>query len=93
MYGGNWRCGDITGRKNMRDKVYRRNEIQKAKRRAYQVLREWDFKPEDIDARRIGVVASTHGKPCSCPGCGNPRRYFKELTIQERKENEDLKFR
>jgi len=23
-------------------------------------------------------------KPCSCPECGNPRKYFGELTIQER---------
>lgn len=23
--------------------------------------------------------------PCSCPMCGNPRRYFGELTLQERR--------
>lgn len=23
-------------------------------------------------------------KPCSCWMCGNPRKYFKELTMQER---------
>lgn len=24
-------------------------------------------------------------KPCSCPMCGNPRKFFGEKTIQERK--------
>lgn len=25
---------------------------------------------------------------CSCSGCGNPRRHFKEITIQEKKQLE-----
>ena len=24
-------------------------------------------------------------RPCSCPMCGNPRRHFGELTVQERR--------
>jgi hypothetical protein len=24
-------------------------------------------------------------KTCSCPMCGNPRKFFKEVTMQERK--------
>lgn len=24
-------------------------------------------------------------KPCSCPMCGNPRKHFGELTIQEKR--------
>ena len=71
----------------MRDRAYRRKEISKAKQRAYKVLKDsWAYNPEDIDPKNIGKVASTHGKPCSCYMCGNPRKYFKELTIQERRE-------
>lgn len=29
--------------------------------------------------------AAQHGKLCSCQMCGNPRRYFGEETIQERR--------
>jgi hypothetical protein len=31
---------------------------------------------EEPDAAWLGVMTSTHGKPCSCGlGCGNRRRY------------------
>ena len=71
----------------MRDRSYRRAEEVKAKRRAVKVLKDsWDYDPEDINPRNIGKIASTHGKPCSCYMCGNPRRHFKEPTIQERKQ-------
>ena len=35
-------------------------------------------------ARRVGLHAAT-GRVCSCWLCGNPRRYFGELTVQERR--------
>ena len=28
-------------------------------------------------------------KPCSCHMCGNPRKHWKELTIQEKRKNSD----
>ena len=31
-------------------------------------------------------------KDCSCRMCGNPRKYFKEKTIQEKKFEEKYKF-
>lgn len=34
--------------------------------------------------RKLGMVVST-ATPCSCPMCGNPRRYVGELTMQERR--------
>ncbi len=27
---------------------------------------------------------------CSCAMCGNPRKYFKEMTVQERRANQKL---
>lgn len=35
-------------------------------------------------ARKLGMVVST-AAPCSCAMCGNPRKYFGELTAQERR--------
>lgn len=40
---------------------------------------------EEIDERKVGITASTHGKPCSCMACGNPRKYFGEVTVQEKR--------
>lgn len=44
--------------------------------------------PGEEDPRVIGLGASTHCKPCSCAGCGNPRRHWSGdyggLTRQER---------
>lgn len=34
--------------------------------------------------RVIGMLAHT-ATICSCHMCGNPRKYFKELTIQEKR--------
>lgn len=36
------------------------------------------------DPRIRGIHAATR-KPCSCWMCGNPRRFFREPTIQERR--------
>lgn len=27
---------------------------------------------------------------CSCPGCGNPRKHFGEVTLQEKKDRENV---
>jgi len=36
------------------------------------------------DPRAIGRLAHTR-TPCSCAMCGNPRRFFKEPTLKERR--------
>lgn len=43
----------------------------------------WGFSDDMITKRAIGHTASTHGKPCSCWMCGNPRKYWNEKTKQE----------
>lgn len=40
---------------------------------------------EELNDKDIGIMASTHGATCSCPICGNPRKYFNEKTLQEKK--------
>lgn len=37
------------------------------------------------DSNKAAGTYANHGCSCSCVMCGNPRRYFGELTIQERK--------
>lgn len=34
--------------------------------------------------RKLGMVVAT-ATPCSCPMCGNPRKYWGERTMQERR--------
>lgn len=42
--------------------------------------------------RNIGIESDTP-KRCSCWKCGNPRKYFGELSLQEQREfQEDLNF-
>ena len=79
----------------IRDRAYRRSQTVKAKKKAkflMEKIQGWAVMSQDgtknmdwISPRMIGVQASTHSKPCSCMGCGNPRRHFGELTVQERR--------
>lgn len=39
------------------------------------------------DPRRIGMIAHTR-RLCSCWMCGNPRKYWKQKTIQESRARE-----
>ncbi len=80
----------------MRGIAYRRWTLDREKERAQHAIKEtWhvvdpDYEP---DGRQVGVWA--HSRPrCSCALCGNPRRWFGELTPQERRiaeaQQEDL---
>ncbi len=70
----------------MRDLAYRRAQTNRAKQKAAKVVnRWWGWLPVEIDHRDIGKMASVHCSPCSCYMCGNPRRHFDELTVQERR--------
>ena len=43
----------------------------------------WQGEEPERD-KRIRKIAETR-KPCSCHMCGNPRRMFKDKTIQEKR--------
>lgn len=45
---------------------------------------EYYFGSHKGSMRRIGQLSRTK-TPCSCSMCGNPRKYFGELTMRERK--------
>lgn len=40
------------------------------------------------EAKRLGQAVDTP-TPCSCYMCGNPRKYFNEKTVQERRLSQD----
>lgn len=42
----------------------------------------------DEHAVRTARLETNHGKLCSCHMCGNPRKHFKEVTLQEKKADE-----
>lgn len=39
----------------------------------------------------VGKQASVHLCGCSCPHCGNPRNFYNDLTMQEKKDREVVK--
>ncbi len=67
----------------MRGRAYRRHQRHRAIARARRYLR-WLFSssPETITPERISQFAADR-TPCSCSMCGNPRRFFGEVTRQE----------
>lgn len=66
----------------------RRANAEKAKRRAKrQIAARWSFERTPPTAEEIGRHAATP-QGCSCYMCGNPRRYFREITLQEQRWNE-----
>lgn len=40
--------------------------------------------PKQENLKLVGKAASTHCVNCSCYMCGNPRKYFDEITYQEK---------
>lgn len=70
----------------MRGIAYRRHQLSKKKSKAKMIACEWNVKPT---GKRIGMLASTP-TPCSCDMCGNPRRHWKQKTIQEMKADESF---
>ena len=66
----------------MRGLAFRRYQQKRIKARVRRFLR-WFYQPEWVSAKVIGLRAITR-VPCSCWLCGNPRRYFGNVTRQER---------
>ena len=56
-------------------------------RRLHKIKYYFVCSPGDANNRSHVVRRLNAVKPCSCVMCGNPRRYFNELTIQEQKHS------
>ena len=62
---------------------WKRRKIEEKKR-----FEHSNFLTEEEE--KIVKIEANHGKICSCYACGNPRKYFKERTIQEKKNDESF---
>lgn len=70
----------------IRDRAWRRAQLAKRKVKAKWIMQTfWGYTDKDLTPDAIGHAAGTHCRACSCWMCGNPRRYWNELTVQERK--------
>jgi hypothetical protein len=71
------------------NRAERRAKAEQAKARAKRQLRLmwWGSPVLPPSERAVGLHATTP-KLCSCYGCGNPRKWFRELTLQEQRWNE-----
>ena len=46
---------------------------------------------KDIPIEKFTWLKHT-SNPCSCMGCGNPRKHFKDKTVQEKKAEQRFQF-
>ncbi len=63
----------------------RRAKTESAARRQFEIAKDHGMNP---DPHKMHRFAKHHAMDCGNPGCmlcGNPRKIFKEKTIQERK--------
>lgn len=80
----------------MSKRAIRRHNTQRMKVQLVKKERNWpywisDDSSSDEIACSAGIFAN-HGCTCSCTMCGNPRRHWKELTIQEKRNIEDFNY-
>ena len=72
-----------------RTKDFRIHQEQKSKTKAEHILKSenlWNIEDERWYAK---VGQRSHSpKWCSCHMCGNPRKYWNEKTIQERRDEQ-----
>ena len=79
---------DLNGHTAMSKRAERRHHYERRKRKASRIFASW-WRGNDMDCEaNRGRYANTP-KPCSCTACGNPRKYFKQRTVQERRETQE----
>ena len=74
------------------EEIYEKDQKRAIRRHHYQRLKKnrsvyWGRRYEwsdPLDDEELGFLANTP-TPCSCYMCGNPRRYWKQVTLKERK--------
>ena len=62
-----------------------KNKMKRSLRRKYKE-RKKEYSEKIYGTTKL----ADHMKNCSCILCGNPRKYFKEKTIQEKRVNDKL---
>ena len=64
-------------------RLLNRNKKQLLKVRAGKILKRIFFDEDFVTQSHIGIFATTP-KKCSCKGCGNARRHYKDVTLKEK---------
>lgn len=85
-------------------RVHVRVQSRKHKAKVRRVIRSTWLHPNDeynfiepdgsyslLSDSTVGRQASVHLCGCSCPHCGNPRKFYRDLTMQEKKDIEATK--
>ena len=66
----------------MRNRAFRRFQELKKKKWVQKIFAK--HRPYPLTETDVGVYAHTPAL-CSCVMCGNPRKWFHELTVQEKR--------
>jgi hypothetical protein len=62
-----------------RTRAWRRHQRRRVLAKRRRQFDDWDLEEEHLKR----LVDTPH--PCSCLGCGNPRKHIGELSVQERR--------
>jgi len=69
--------------------AFKRHQETKHREKAKRHLAaRWNWTPPEGKPAENPVRIAIHAKtphPCSCHGCGNPRKHWNEVTMQEKK--------
>jgi hypothetical protein len=77
--------------KMKRDSVFRRKQKIRHNKRAGKIIARWNDPPSFNVLEEQSKAAEVHCVWCSEACCGNPRKYFGEKTLQERRADEAMK--
>lgn len=83
-------------KENNRGRSWRRRQNKRIEKKSFNKFKalDWfDLTSETKDERKIALVnkakkEKNHLKMCSCYICGNPRKWWNEITLQEKKAND-----
>ena len=69
----------------MRNRAFRRDAEKRKKQWVKKTFDKYYY--SDMDEAQVGIRAHSP-KKCSCYMCGNPRKYWKDKTMQEKRAPE-----
>lgn len=74
------------------NRASRRAQQQRVKHNAYRKFKESHYAWMQDDEALVDRARrkANHMKDCSCFMCGNPRKFFNETTVQEKKHKHTL---
>ena len=73
----------------MRGRALKRHHARRNKKKVRYYYMYW-YDLDDVPTPRQNGINARTKHPCSGACCGNPRRHFGELTMQERRANQEV---